>query len=171
MSSSNTAFLRAASILASKTKDVEIILYPAKALEAIPHFNPDQDIEGSVPRAVMELRLALKNADGIWLASPEYAGGIAGALKNSLDWMVSSSSTEVYGKAFALHNISNRANKAYEDLKIIVKTMGGTIIESASLHIPMPNSNVTTENILENIKFSQEIQRSIKSFYDAISIR
>ena len=35
------------------------------------------------------------DADAVWIATPEYAGGMPGALKNALDWLVGSG--ELYG--------------------------------------------------------------------------
>ena len=44
------------------------------------------------PAAVGAWRSATEGADGLIVAVPEYAGGMAGATKNALDWLVTSAS-------------------------------------------------------------------------------
>jgi len=81
--SSNLALLRVAATIAA-----EVEIY--EGLANLPHFNPDDDVEGATPpRAVAELRTMLASADGILISSPEYAHGVPGSLKNALDWLVS----------------------------------------------------------------------------------
>ncbi|MFD7917859.1 NADPH-dependent FMN reductase [Streptomyces sp. NPDC059740] len=63
----------------------------AAALDQLPPFNPDLDGEEAVPPPpVAVLRTAVAAADAVLLVSPEYAAGPPGALKNALDWLVSS---------------------------------------------------------------------------------
>ena len=84
--SSNLALLRAAQKLAPP--GTEITIY--EGLASLPHFNPDEDEEGTTPPAPLaELRSLLAAADGILISSPEYAHGVPGSLKNALDWLVS----------------------------------------------------------------------------------
>jgi NAD(P)H-dependent FMN reductase len=96
--SSNLALLRAATKIAP-----EVQIY--KGLANLPHFNPDDDVEGATPPpAVAALRAMLAEADGILISSPEYAHGVPGSLKNALDWLVSDGAL-VY-KPVALINAS-----------------------------------------------------------------
>lgn len=78
----NTALLRAIARLAPA--DYAIRIYPG--LGELPLFNPDLDAD-SLP-AVTGLRDAILAADVLLLASPEYAHGVSGPMKNALDWMV-----------------------------------------------------------------------------------
>jgi hypothetical protein len=52
----------------------------------LPLFNPD--LEPSAPEAVVALWDAVTWADAILIASPEYAHGVTGNMKNTLDWLV-----------------------------------------------------------------------------------
>ena len=81
--SSNIALLRIARSVAPD--GVELVLY--ESLADLPYFNPDLDRDPP-PHPVAQLRAQLLAADGVLLASPEYAHGIPGALKNALDWVV-----------------------------------------------------------------------------------
>lgn len=51
----------------------------------LPYMN--QDIESPVPESVARVRSAVKEADGIWICTPEYNYNIPGVLKNLLDWL------------------------------------------------------------------------------------
>jgi chromate reductase, NAD(P)H dehydrogenase (quinone) len=53
-------------------------------LRALPHY--DQDLEGDVPQPVEEWREALREADAVVIATPEYNSSLPGVLKNALDW-------------------------------------------------------------------------------------
>jgi chromate reductase len=53
-------------------------------LGALPHFS--EDLEDEHLPAVEALRDALRSADGLLIATPEYNATIPGYLKNALDW-------------------------------------------------------------------------------------
>jgi chromate reductase len=74
--------LRAAALVAHG--DVEVTLY--EGLGDLPMFNPD--IEATEPPAVMHLRTQISDSVAVMIASPEYAHGITGVLKNAPDWRV-----------------------------------------------------------------------------------
>ncbi|WP_428265895.1 NADPH-dependent FMN reductase [Haliangium sp.] len=64
----------------------------------IPMLNPDrQDDPGA---AVLALRDQVARSNGLLIACPEYAGALAGGLKNALDWLVGSG--ELYSKPAAV---------------------------------------------------------------------
>jgi NAD(P)H-dependent FMN reductase len=83
--------LRAASLnralldeAAALTPDVDLSV--AAVAAALPHFNQDiVDREGFPPEAT-QLKDALRAADGLLIATPEYNWGIPGFLKNAIDW-------------------------------------------------------------------------------------
>jgi chromate reductase len=51
----------------------------------LPLYNGDLDTEGP-PDAVVRLREAIRQADGLVLCTPEYNAGTSGVMKNALDW-------------------------------------------------------------------------------------
>jgi len=59
-------------------------------LAHVPMLN--SDLVDEAPASVATMRLILERADGVLIAAPEYAGGVAGGMKNALDWLVGSSS-------------------------------------------------------------------------------
>jgi len=54
-------------------------------LAGIPLFNADLEAEGD-PERVAEFKEAIREADGILIASPEYNHGMTGVTKNAIDW-------------------------------------------------------------------------------------
>jgi len=82
--SRNRALLDEAAALApSKT---ELDLSQLAAIGSLPLFNQDVEQRDGVPSAVAELKDALRAADGLLIATPEYNWGIPGFLKNAIDW-------------------------------------------------------------------------------------
>jgi chromate reductase len=140
--SSNGALLDAAARLAPEGVRVERF----DGIGALPHFNPDTDIEPAPP-AVARWRDALREADAIALSSPEYVHGVPGALKNALDWIVSSG--ELAGKALALIDTS-RSHFATPQLREILATMEARLVPEASITLHLWTNRVDADAILAN---------------------
>jgi chromate reductase len=82
--STNRALLVEAAALAPA--GIEVDLSQLGVIGSLPLFNQDiLDREG-FPTGVAELTRALRDADGLLLATPEYNWGIPGFLKNAIDW-------------------------------------------------------------------------------------
>jgi chromate reductase, NAD(P)H dehydrogenase (quinone) len=72
---------------------------------------------------VVEFRALSGDCAGIPIATPEYALGLPGALKNALDWLVAG--FEVNGKPVALFSASSRAAHAQASLREILTDDAG----------------------------------------------
>jgi chromate reductase len=77
----NRALLRAAIELAPPELHIE-----THELDALPLYNGDLEAAG-VPQSVEELRAAVRHADALLIATPEYNRGVPGVLKNAIDWL------------------------------------------------------------------------------------
>jgi chromate reductase len=77
----NRALLRAAAELAAPR--LHIVMHD---LAAIPLYNGDVEA-ADVPTAVTDLRTAVRQADALLIATPEYNHGVPGVLKNTIDWL------------------------------------------------------------------------------------
>ena len=77
----NRALLRAATELAPSA--LHIVIHE---LDGIPLYNGDVEAAGA-PRSVVQLRDAIRQADGLLIAMPEYNHGVPGVLKNTIDWL------------------------------------------------------------------------------------
>ncbi len=77
----NRALVRAARELAPGPMEVRIF----DRVGDIPLFNQDVEAEGDPP-AVQALKEAIREADALLIATPEYNHGVSGVLKNCIDW-------------------------------------------------------------------------------------
>ena len=116
----NAALLRAAARLAAPEADIEVPDW----LGRLPLFDPD--LEAQPPRVVQGLHLAVANADAILIASPEYAHGVSGTIKNALDWLVGFE--PFIHKPVAVINASPRAHHADEALRETLRTMSAGLV-------------------------------------------
>ena len=87
-------------------------------LGTLPHFTPDDD--GGAP--VASLRAAIVRADLVVLATPEYAGGMPGALKNALDWLVGTG--ELYDKRVAIVSAAPSPERGANARRWVEETVG-----------------------------------------------
>lgn len=158
--SSNTALLKAAVRLAPE-EGVEIVLY--EGLAELPHFNPDlDDLDGgTAPPAVGDLRSRLDASDGVLISSPEYTHGVPGALKEAIDWLVGSG--ELFGKPVALINASPRATHAEASLREILKTADASIVEGASVTVPLPSNRADEAAILSEPGLSGAVRSAVSA--------
>ncbi|MFJ3639582.1 NADPH-dependent FMN reductase [Streptomyces sp. NPDC090108] len=79
----------------------EFALWPD--LGRLPYFDADAE-ETALPPVVARLRAAVAASDGVLIATPEYAHGTSGVLKNALEWLVGGG--ELDGKPVALASAS-----------------------------------------------------------------
>ncbi len=138
---SNTALLRAAA--RGAPSGVDVVLY--YGLAGLPPFNPDQDEEGATPpAAVAALRELLIAAGAVLISSPEYAHGVPGALKNLLDWLVSTG--ELVGKPVALLNAAPVGGQyAQASLLETLRTMNWKVVEDACRIEPFVTRKIVDE--------------------------
>jgi len=104
---------------------------PRCGLGELPLFNPD--LELNEPASVARVRNEIAMADAVIIASPEYAHGVSGVMKNALDWMVA---TGVFvDKLVVLWNASPRASIALASLRETLIVMSASLVNEASLEM------------------------------------
>jgi chromate reductase len=157
----NTALLRAAACVAPAGMHLELF----DGLGTLPLFNPD--IEATDPPAVANFRTRLLAADGILIASPEYAHGISGVMKNALDWMVGCET--FINKPVALFNTSLRAVHAQAAIREILTTMSARIVEEASISVPLLGSGLDESGIVSHPVISVALNEALRTFQTTIS--
>jgi len=147
----NSAFCRAAAQLAPSSMRISVF----GGLGELPPFNVD--LEASPPVPVLGFRAVVAAADALIIASPEYAHGISGVMKNALDWLVSFEGT--VGKPIALVNTSPRAHHAYDALREVLQTMSTSILAGAHMSLPLLGACTTEEAMLANPEVRDAIRR------------
>lgn len=122
------------------------IICESADISALPLFNPDLDENAQAE--VYKLKTQLASAHGLVIASPEYAHGISGPLKNALDWLVAGS--EFPEVPIMLINTSPRATHAMSALEEVLKTMSGHVIKDAYTTLPLLGSDFDIHQILQD---------------------
>jgi chromate reductase, NAD(P)H dehydrogenase (quinone) len=82
--SRNRALLNEAAALAPPGTNMD--LSALAVIGSLPLFNQDVLERDGLPPEAVELKHALRAADGLLIATPEYNWGIPGFLKNAIDW-------------------------------------------------------------------------------------
>ena len=157
----NSALLRAARRLAPP--GVELTIF--KGVGDLPLFNPD--LEADLPAAVRALHAAVAQADALLIASPEYAHGVTGAIKNTLDWLVSFE--PFVDKHVAVLNASPRAHHADAALRETLKTMSAVIVEPASVSIPLVGAKLDENGMVEDPLVSSAIRGCLAALHTAVT--
>ena len=137
MASINAALLRAAARLAAPSADIEVPGW----LGRLPLFSPD--LETELPLPVQALHLAVANADALLVASPEYAHGVSGTIKNTLDWLVSFE--PFIHKPVAVFNASPRAHHADDALRETLRTMSAGLVGERSFAVELLGAQMSED--------------------------
>ena len=156
----NAALLRAAARLALAPMTVEFFDH----LGHLPLFNPDLEVDPPTP--VRQLREAVARADALLIASPEYAHGVTGTIKNALDWLVSFE--PFVHKPVAVWNASPRAHHADDALRETLKTMSAEIVEPASVSIALLGAQLGEDGMVASPAVSGTIRAALQALYDAV---
>ena len=141
--SSNTAALEALARLAPE--GMRVLVY--RDLASLPPYNPDDDLEDQPkPELVRTLRAMVGACDAVVVASPEYAHGVPGVLKNAFDWLVSSETFA--GRKVVLINTAPRAFHAQSSLREILATMSARFLADAFVTLPLTGRAITADEVV-----------------------
>jgi chromate reductase len=125
----NSALLRAA----AERLPAGAELVEFDRLGEVPPYDEDVETAGT-PVVVEELREAIREADAVLIATPEYNSSIPGQLKNVLDWVSRpAGKSALNGKPAAVIGASTGmfgAVWAQAELRKVLGAMGGRVIEA-----------------------------------------
>jgi chromate reductase, NAD(P)H dehydrogenase (quinone) len=125
----NSALLRAA----AERLPAGAELVEFERLGEVPPYDEDIELEGT-PAVVEELRQAVRDADAVLIATPEYNHSIPGQLKNALDWVSRPAGrSALNGKPAAVIGASTGmfgAVWAQAELRKVLGAMGGRVVET-----------------------------------------
>ena len=176
-----TGSLRAGSYnrkVAQVAKDILLDSHPDVTLEIldwheVPLFN--QDTEFPTPSSVKKARASVKEADGIWIFTPEYNHSYPGVLKNLLDWLsrpVNETEGHVLsGKPVAFCGTSigqSGSSHAQEHLIQLLSFVNMRIMNSPRLVLPYIGKLTDSNNNLVLDSSSRYLQRQAEAFIDFI---
>jgi chromate reductase, NAD(P)H dehydrogenase (quinone) len=125
----NTALLRTA----AERLPAGAELVPFERLAEIPPFSEDAEL-GAAPDVVRALREAIRGADAVLIATPEYNHSLPGQLKNALDWASRPAGrSALNGKPAAAIGASKSMFGgvwSQAELRKVLAAMGGRVIEA-----------------------------------------
>ncbi len=161
LGSSNHAILRALGKM--MPSNITYTIY--NGISVIPAFDPGLDID-TPPVAIVKFRKQLAEADGIIICTPEYAYGVPGALKNALDWTVSSGSFS--GKLTALITASTGGKNAHEALIKILGAIDANLIKESTLLISFVRSKMDAEGNITDEATVAKLQSVYEAFIASV---
>lgn len=115
-------------------------------LKSLPHFDVLQATQ-NVPAAIRSIQRKIEAADAILITSPEYIFSIPAGLKNLLEWCVAT--TIFTNKPLALIVASADGRKTFEEIKLIMKTVGASFSNETCLLINGVRGKVSPRNIID----------------------
>ena len=131
-------------------------------LENIPAFDDSQKL----PVPVTDFIQQLSEADAVLFCIPEYAFGVPGALKNALDWTVSS--TAFTDKPVALITAASNGEKAHASMALTLAALGGSISEETKLHIPFIRTRLNDKGQINDLNLLISIKWVINALLQAV---
>lgn len=134
-------------------------------LRDIPAFDPGIDSD-SPPPTVSDLREKVSQADGIVICTPEYAFGVPGALKNALDWTVSTGSFS--GKPTALITASTGGENAHEALIKSLGAIDAKLSRETTLLIQFVRSKMDADGNITDPITAQKLKNLAEAFINLV---
>ncbi|MDX1591891.1 MAG: NADPH-dependent FMN reductase [Balneolaceae bacterium] len=160
----NKSLLRAARDLAPAGMTIKIF-----DLEGIPLYNADVEKNGD-PERVAEFKKAIRDADGILIASPEYNHGMTGITKNALDWAsrppkdmpINAKPVGILG---ASPGITGTA-RSQDQLRQSLKSVGAYCMASPEFLLFRAHEKFSSEGELTDEKTREFLEKYLGSFAD-----
>ncbi|WP_448701640.1 NADPH-dependent FMN reductase [Mucilaginibacter sp. AW1-3] len=143
--------------------NVKVTLY--EGLADLPHFDPGLDTDVP-PATVTDLRKQLTEADGVLICTPEYAFGIPAALKNALEWTVSSG--EFVDKPVALITASSQGEHAHAALQLVLGAISAKLPDDAKLLVPFVRTKINAEGEVTDMAVLASLKKVLQALIDTI---
>jgi len=134
-------------------------------LSTIPAFDPSLD-NGDPPAPVAHLRKNISKADAVIICTPEYAYGVPGALKNALDWTVSSGSFS--GKPVALITASTGGENAHEAMIKILGALDAELSAQTTLLISFIRAKINANRDIIDTALVEDLHNLLKSLLSSL---
>jgi chromate reductase, NAD(P)H dehydrogenase (quinone) len=162
----NSAALRALTTLAPADLAIDIF-----DLSPIPLYNDDLRTNEGYPEGVQSFRDALKAADGVLIATPEYNYSIPGVLKNAIDWASRPPEQPFDGKPIAILGASPGAlgsARAQYHLRQCFIYLNGQVMNRPEVMIGAANSKFDADGNLTDQGTADFLKKFLAGFADHI---
>ncbi len=130
----------------------------SRAAATLPHFDPDR--EDPLPPAAAAWRASVGAADALLVSCPEYAGGLPGAFKNAIDWLIGG--PELYAKPVAvLHASEHRGLDAHAVLLRVLARAGTRRVETACIFVPAMGRDLSADAMAADPDIGPPVRRAM----------
>lgn len=156
----NTALLHAARELAPDELSIDIF-----SLGQLPFFNQDVEEQGD-PAPVAAWKDAVRAADGLLIACPEYNGGLTAVLKNAIDWASRGKPAPLDGKLACAMGASPGITgtvRAQDALRLNLKRAGCDLAPLSDILVGQAHTKFEN-GLLTDERTRQAIARHLASF-------
>jgi chromate reductase, NAD(P)H dehydrogenase (quinone) len=160
--SSNAAALDVIEDVLASHDDITVTRWGSVA--AIPIFDPS----AAEPSAIADQWLsAAGSCDALVVAAPEYAGSLAGGVKNALDWLVGSAG--LYGKPVAIVSCGTTGGRfAREELHRTLTWQGAFVV--TALGVSAPRTKTDADGRFADAATIDELDRVAQQLYASLSM-
>jgi chromate reductase len=159
--SHNKALLRAARELAPA--GTELVEFDVRHL---PHYDGDVEAAGD-PEAVAAFKDAIREADAVLIATPEYNRGMPGVLKNAIDWASRPAlASPLAGKPVAIIGASTGLGgtaKAQRQLRDALEFPGAAVLEEPQVLVAEAYMRFDEQGVLADEGVRAEIADLLES--------
>lgn len=131
------------------------------AIDQLPHFNPDFELE--IPDIVKEFRNKVAEADALLISTPEYVFSLPGVLKNAIEWLVSG--TYLSQKPAFLIVAAASGQKAMEALDLILNTLEMKIKPEWQVIIIGARGKISPNGKITETVMATKLDSGLKSFF------
>lgn len=162
----NRALLRAAQELAPAGVEIEPF-----EIGRLPHY--DGDLEAAGDPVVEAFKEAIRAADGILIATPEYNRGVPGVLKNALDWASRPPiASPLAGKPVALMGASTGqggTRRAQEQLRDALAFPGAEVLRGPEVLVPAAYERFDADGRLVHAETRESVRALVEAFAAGIA--
>lgn len=160
----NRALLRAAQELAPE--GMEIATFD---LAPIPPYNADVERQG-LPEPVAALKAAIRGADALLIATPEYNRSVSGVLKNALDWASRPpTDSPLNGKPVAIMGASTGSYgtvRAQEHLRLFCTATNMLPLNRPELYVARAEDKFDAEGRLTDAKTRNRVGKLLQALVE-----
>ena len=139
----------------------------------------DQDVEAhGFPPGAARFVEAIRDTDGVFIATPEYNGSVPGQLKNALDWASRSESLEgglqassLFGVPVAVASASTGqfgAVWARDELAKVLRTQGARPMHEPSVTVPDGRDAFNDDGTLRSSEAVERLRELVQSLVDMV---
>lgn len=161
----NLALLNSA--LKLSPNNIDITVYDK--IQDIPIFNPDID-DKDIPGSVINLMSELRVSDGVIISTPEYAHGIPGVLKNTLDWLVATDALVL--KPVLVTSVSTSGLggvRSHAPLVLVLSAMNSNVVIDGSLNVAFAHGKFDENGNLTDSLTGKALKNSLLFLEHAVN--